>query len=452
MSETLALGLALVGLAATLAVAATRSPSLSEAVVACVAAASLIALGAIGIDSARHAAGGLASTIGFLAALLLLADGCRREGLFDALGAIMARGSRGDPRRLLALVFVMASSVTVTLSLDPTIVLVTPLVFATAMRLRMGPKPYVYACSHLANSASLLLPISNLTNLLAFHASGLSFTHFAALMALPTAAAIAVEWVVMTRFFAAELDRPRDTVPAGAGAGAAGAGAAGAGAARAGAARAETAGAETAGAEAAALALPRFALVVLGATLIGFLLSSPLGIEPVFIALAGAAAITLPALARKTATPRALMHAAQPSFLVFVLGLGIIVAAASENGLSTAVHSVLPAGDSLLDLLCIAVVSAVLANLLNNLPAILILAPIAATDGSGAVLAALIGVNLGPNLTYVGSLATLLWRRILRAESTEVDLAEFLRLGAITVPLGLGACTLLLWLGMKVAI
>jgi arsenical pump membrane protein len=253
----------------------------------------------------------------------------------------------------------------------------------------------------------------------------------------------------LTRFFAAELDRPRDTVPAGAGAGA---GAAGAGAARAGAARAETAGAETAGAEAAALALPRFALVVLGATLIGFLLSSPLGIEPVFIALAGAAAITLPALARKTATPRALMHAAQPSFLVFVLGLGIIVAAASENGLSTAVHSVLPAGDSLLDLLCIAVVSAVLANLLNNLPAILILAPIAATDGSGAVLAALIGVNLGPNLTYVGSLATLLWRRILRAESTEVDLAEFLRLGAITVPLGLGACTLLLWLGMKVAI
>jgi arsenical pump membrane protein len=445
MSETLALGLALVGLAATLAVAATRSPSLSEAVVACVAAASLIALGAIGIDSARHAAGGLASTIGFLAALLLLADGCRREGLFDALGAIMARGSRGDPRRLLALVFVVASSVTVTLSLDPTIVLVTPLVFATAMRLRMGPKPYVYACSHLANSASLLLPISNLTNLLAFHASGLSFTHFAALMALPTAAAIAVEWVVMTRFFAAELDRPRDTVPAGAGA-------AGAGAARAGAARAETAGAETAGAETAALALPRFALVVLGATLIGFLLSSPLGIEPVFIALAGAAAITLPALARKTATPRALMHAAQPSFLVFVLGLGIIVAAASENGLSTAVHSVLPAGDSLLDLLCIAVVSAVLANLLNNLPAILILAPIAATDGSGAVLAALIGVNLGPNLTYVGSLATLLWRRILRAESTEVDLAEFLRLGAITVPLGLGACTLLLWLGMKVAI
>lgn len=418
MSETLALGLALVGLAATLAVAVTRPPWLSEAVVAFVAAASLVAVGAISIDHARHAAGELASTIGFLAALLLLAEGCRREGLFDALGAIMARGSRGGPRRLLALVFVVASSVTVTLSLDPTIVLVTPLVFATAMRLRMSPKPYVYACSHLANSASLLLPISNLTNLLAFRASGLSFTHFAALMALPTAAAIAVEWVVLTRFFAAELDRARETVRA----------------------------------EAAAVAFPRFALVVLGATLVGFLLSSPFEIEPVFIALAGAAAITLPALARKTTTPRALVYAVHPSFLIFVLGLGIIVAAASDDGLATAVHSVLPVGDSLLDLLCIAVASAVLANLVNNLPAILILAPIAATDGHGAVLAALIGVNVGPNLTYIGSLATLLWRRILRAEGTEVDLAEFLRLGAITVPLGLGASTLLLWLGLKVTI
>jgi arsenical pump membrane protein len=80
-------------------------------------------------------------------------------------------------------------------------------VFATATRLQISPTPDVYACAHLANSASLLLPISNLTNLLAFHASGLSFTHFAALMALPTAAAIAVEWLVLNRFFAAELGR-----------------------------------------------------------------------------------------------------------------------------------------------------------------------------------------------------------------------------------------------------
>src|SRR5246127_4571277 len=127
----------------------------------------------------------------------------------------MARGSRGSPRRLLALVFAVASGTTVLLGLDPTIVLLTPVVLATAMRLRMSPKPDVYATAHLANSASLLLPISNLTNLLVFNTSGLSFTRFAALMLLPTVAAIAVEWFVLNQFFAAELGRPleREAAP-----------------------------------------------------------------------------------------------------------------------------------------------------------------------------------------------------------------------------------------------
>ena len=78
------------------------------------------------------------------------------------------------------------------------------------------------------------------------------------------------------------------------------------------------------------------------------------------------------------------------------------------------------------------------------------LVPVAATSGHGAVLATLIGVNIGPNLTYVGSLATLLWRRILRTEDSDVELREFLRLGALTVPAALVAATLLLWFGLQV--
>jgi arsenical pump membrane protein len=74
---------------------------------------------------------------------------------------------------------------TAVLSLDTTVVLLTPVVFATAARLDIRAQPHVYACTHLANSASLLLPVSNLTNLLAFAATGLAFGHFAALMALP---------------------------------------------------------------------------------------------------------------------------------------------------------------------------------------------------------------------------------------------------------------------------
>jgi arsenical pump membrane protein len=412
--ESLLLALSLVGLAATLGVAVARPPWLPEAAVAVVAAAGLVAVGAVSMDRARQAVGDLAPTIGFLAALLLLADGCRREGLFQALGGLMARGARERPRRLLALVFAVASSVTITLGLDPAIVLLTPVVLVTATRLRMSPTPDVYATAHLANSASLLLPISNLTNLLVFTVTGLTFTRFAALMLLPTVAAIAVEWAVLNLFFAAELGRPpgHQAAPA-------------------------------------APHLPRFALTVLTATLAGFLAGSLLGISPVWIAAAGAAAMTVPALARRTAKAGDVVRAIQPSFLVFVLGLGVIVVAASGNGLATAVQTILPSGTTLPSLLGIAGISALLANLVNNLPAILIIAPIAIASGPAAVLAALVGVNVGPNLTYAGSLATLLWRRLLRAEDTDVHLGEFLRLGAITVPAALAASTLMLWSGVK---
>ena len=347
--------------------------------------------------------------------MLVIADGCRREGLFDAMGAVMARGSGGSPQRLLAFVFVIAAAITAVLSLDATIVLLTPVVFATAARMRVSAKPQVYACAHLANSASLLLPVSNLTNLLAFHASKLSFLHFGALMVLPTLAAVGVDWIVFRRFFAADLERPRRP-----------------------------------GARPVRPELPWFAVAVLAFTLAGFALSSVLGIEPVWFAAAGAAAMSIPALARRTATPAALARAAEPGFLIFVLGLGVIVQAASVNGLDAAVRAVLPTGASLGDLLAIAALSAILANLVNNLPATLMLVPVTAAAGAGPALATLIGVNVGPNLTYVGSLATLLWRRVLRAEDADVELGEFLRLGALTVPAALLAATVLLWLALKV--
>ncbi len=415
MPDGVALALALAVLAGTLTAAVTRPPYLSEAVAATAGAAVLVAVGALTLSQAGDALNDLAPTVGFLAALLLIADGCRREGLFEALGVVMARGSRGSPLRLLAFVFAVAAGVTAVLSLDATVVLLTPVVFATAARMRTSPKPHVYACSHLANSASLLLPVSNLTNLLAFHATELSFARFAALMALPTIAAIGVEWAVLRRFFAIDLERPRH----------------------------RTASPDR-------QAVPRFALAVLALTLAGFALSSLIAVEPVWVAVAGAIAITAPALARRTTTPARLARSLEPGFLVFVLGLAVIVQAASENGLASAVRDLLPGGDSLPALLAIAAVSAILANVVNNLPATLMLVPVAAAAGHGPVLATLIGVNVGPNLTYVGSLATLLWRRVLHAEDTDVELTEFLRLGALTVPATLLVATVLLWFGLQI--
>ena len=176
--------------------------------VAAACAAVLVAAGVLSPDDARDALADLGPTVAFLAALLVLADGCRRAGLFEALGSGDGGSRRGEPRRLLALVFAAAAATTAVLSLDATVVLLTPVVFATAAKLRVSPRPHVYACSHLANSASLLLPVSNLTNLLALQASDLSFLRFAGLMTLPWLAALAVEWVVLSGTFRGRA-RPR---------------------------------------------------------------------------------------------------------------------------------------------------------------------------------------------------------------------------------------------------
>jgi arsenical pump membrane protein len=403
---------ALAVLALSLAAAVVRARWAPEWAVAVGGALVLVALGVISVTGARHALANFGPTIGFLAALLVLGDGCRRSGLFEALGTTMAIASRGRARRLLALVFAVAAATTAVLSLDATVVLLTPIVFATAAGLRVSSRPHVYACSHLANTASLLLPVSNLTNLLAFRASHLSFTRFGALMALPWLVGLAIEWIVLTRAFRSELTMTSTPPPGGD-------------------ERPE---------------LPRFALVVLALTLAGFAASSALGIAPVWVAALAALAMTAGAPPR----PREIVLAAQPAFLAFVLALAVIVTAASAHGLSSAVDAVLPHGSGLPVLLAVAGVSAVLANLVNNLPATLIVLPVVAVSGPAAVLAMLIGVNVGPNLTYVGSLATLLWRRIVHAHDETVDVAQFVRLGALTVVPGLVACTVGLWLAFQV--
>lgn len=398
-----------------LACAVIRPWGLPEAVVAVPAAGAVIATGAISPAHTAAEAARLGPVIGFLAAVLVLAQLCDDEGLFHACGAWMARGAAGRPRRLLVQVFAAASLTTAVLSLDATVVLLTPVVFATAARLGARAKPHVYACTHLSNTASLLLPVSNLTNLLAFAASGLGFTRFAALMALPWLAAIGAEYVVIRRFFATDLD---------------------------------------AGAEAPAPAGPRevpvFALVTVGCTLIGFVVTSAAGINPAWAAAAGAVVMAGRALARRRTTPVAIVRAAALPFCAFVLALGVVVRAVVDNGLSDALGHVVPGGTGLAALLGVAAVAAVLANVINNLPAVLVLLPLTAPTGPGAVLAVLLGVNIGPNLTYAGSLATLLWRRIVREHDTDVDLAEFTRLGALAVPAALLLAVVALWVSLRV--
>jgi len=87
----------------------------------------------------------------------------------------------------------------------------------------------------------------------------------------------------------------------------------------------------------------------------------------------------------------------------------------------------------------------------NNLPATLVLlAALGGGDHPGLILAVLLGVNIGPNLTYIGSLATLLWRRVLRGREAAPSLRTFTLLGLITVPLTLPAAVVALWLGLRI--
>jgi arsenical pump membrane protein len=408
------LTLALVALAVVLAFAMFRPRGWPEAVAAVPAAGLLIAMGVVSPHDALAEVSRLLPVVGFLAAVLVLAKLCDDEGLFHAAGVAMARRSAGEPRRLLGTVFVIAAVTTAILSLDATVVLLTPVVLATARSLGIPSRPHAYATAHLANTASLLLPVSNLTNLLAFSAAGLSFVHFSAVMTLPWLLAIAAEYVLLRLLFRRDLAEIPSTVdpppPAD---------------------------------------MPVFVLVVLALTLAGFASTSLLGVSPAWAALAGAAVLGVRAVVRRRSTLIGIASAANVPFLAFVLCLGVVVTAVMRHGLDAAMRDVLPTGTALPALLGIAIAAALLSNVVNNLPAVLVLLPLVAGAGPAAVLALLIGVNVGPNLTYPGSLSNLLWRSVVHREGLPARFLEFSRIGLCTVPVTLVLSVLGLWAGIR---
>lgn len=402
---------ALLALVVVLVFAIARPAGLSEAVAAVPAAALVVAIGAVSPHDALTEMNRMLPVVLFLAAVLVLASLCDDEGLFDAAGAWMARTSSGNPRRLLGQVFVVAAATTAVLSLDATVVLLTPVVLATVRALRVPARPHLYATAHLSNTASLLLPVSNLTNLLAFSAAGLSFTRFSVLMAAPWLVAVAAEYAVFRWVFRGDL-------------------------AEAPAAEAPEPGER-----------PVFVLVVLGLTLVGFAVTSFAGLSPAWAALAGAVVLGVRSLAQRRSTIGGIVRSLNLPFCVFVLALAVVVKAVMVNGLDTAAGDLLPSGDGLAALLGIAALAAVLSNVVNNLPAVLVLLPL--VSGPAAVLAVLIGVNIGPNLTYVGSLANLLWRRVLHQQDEPTSVREFSWLGLLTVPLCLVLAVAALWSGIR---
>ncbi|HET6210486.1 MAG TPA: SLC13 family permease [Jatrophihabitans sp.] len=405
MNLPLLLGLALIAIC--LAAAVSRPFGLSEAVVALPAAALALILGVARPGEAGHSLRQIAPTVGFLAAILAFGQLCATDGVFDYLGGLAARRSGGLPARLLGLVVGIAAIITATLTLDATVVLVTPVVLATTTRLGIPSRPHSYACAHIANSGSLLLPVSNLTNLLAFTASGLSFTRFATVMALPWLLACLLDWGSLRLAFRSDLRQAGEQPPP-------------------------------------APEPPVFALVVLLATIAGFVLTTAIGTAPAWAALAGCLVLGARQLLRRRVTPVGLVLSTSPGFCGFVLCLAVLVAGVLDRGGDRLLRHLIPSGTGLPALLGLALLAAVLANLVNNLPTTLALLPLVAGSPL-AVLAVLVGVNLGPNATYPGSLATLLWRRIL-PESERPRALEFHALGLLSTPVIIVAVGTGLWL------
>jgi arsenical pump membrane protein len=374
----------------------------------------VVATGLVTVDEVGDTLDRLAPKLAFLAAVFVVAEVAREAGVFRAAGEWMGQRGRSS-RGLVVAVSAVAVLVTVLMSLDATAVLFTPVVVLLVAQRDVSSDPPLLATAQLANASSSLLPVSNLTNLLVFSATGLSFGGFALRMALPTLAASSV--VVGT---ALRSDR-RTELP-------------------------ECEAHEP-------ITLDGFAWFVVGAiaaVTVAFFVGSALGIAPAWVAVGGAAVVAAVALSRREASPNTLLRAAAPGFLLFVVALAVVVQAAVDHGLGDAARDVLPTGDGLLALLGMAALAALLANLVNNVPATLVLASVVPSGSTALLLAMLLGVNVGPNLTYTGSLATLLWRRVVRAAGVEPSRGAFFRFAVVATPLALVLATLSLWLTLQV--
>jgi arsenical pump membrane protein len=343
----------------------------------------------------------------FLLSITVVAELADEAGVFDSAASLASRRGGGSVLRLWLLLVGLAAACTVLLSLDTTAVLLTPVVLTVARHLGLRPWPFALATVWLANTASLLLPVSNLTNLLLVDQLGWSVATYVGRMWLPALVALLVSVLLLLllvrRSLAGRYEHPEPSEPHD-------------------------------------VVLFRTAVVVC-------LLLGPafvLGVPPWLVGCT--AALVLAAVFARRA-PGALRLGLVPWQLVLTtLGLFLVVGLLEQHGLTEWLTQVAGSGtDGLGAMLRTAFVGAAASNLVNNLPAYVALEPVAASSPD-RLLALLLGTNLGPLITLWGSLATLLWRDRCRSGGLDVGAARFALAGALGVPVLLLTTTAALWL------
>jgi arsenical pump membrane protein len=402
---------------ATLGVIA-RPWNLPEFIWALAGAALLVVLNLLPWPEALAAAAKGTDVYFFLVGMMLLAEIGQREGLFDWLAGWAVRHARGSASRLFVIIYLVGTLVTVLLSNDATAVVLTPAVYAAARAARVEPLPYLLICAFIANAASFVLPISNPANLVVFGDRMPPLMEWLRWFALPSLAAIVVTFIVLRvtqrhALRAAQVARIERVTPMGA------------------------------SGWLAALGIIATGIVLVTASALG----RDLGL-PTFIAGVIVTAIVL-VLGRQSPWP--VITGVSWSVLPLVAGLFVLVEALNRTGVVPALAEILKTATALAPQATAwasGAAVAVASNLINNLPMGLIAATtIQTADAPPHVASAiLIGVDLGPNLSVTGSLATILWLIALRRKGENVTTLQFLKYGVLIMPPALLSALLALWL------
>ena len=392
---------------------------LPEAVWAAAGALALVGLGLMPLADALRGIGKGLDVYLFLTGMMLLAEVARETGLFDWLASLAASHARGSPDRLFRLIYAVGIVVTVFLSNDATAVVLTPAVAAVTRACKVAqPLPYLLICALIANAASFVLPISNPANLVIYGSQMPPLVEWVPRFGLPSIVAIAVTYVILkwtqrkalTESPAAEVHVPRLSFAG----------------------------------RAAGWGIVLAALVLTGASALGWQLGLPTCVAGV-LTLAGVAAI-------ERSSPWPFLREISWGVIPLVAGLFVLVEGLDGSGVIHTLSEALRAGVQNSPTLTAAssgLLVGFISNLVNNLPAGLIAgtAVQAAHVSANVASAILIGVDVGPNLSVTGSLATILWLTALRRESVQVKGLDFLKLGLLVMPptllLSLGALLLL---------
>ncbi len=389
-----------------------------EAVWAVAGAIVLLALGLLPPDAAWAAVGRGMDVYLFLIGMMLLSETARRQGLFDWVAATAAIHARGSTPRLFVLVYAAGIVTTTFLSNDATAVVLTPAVYAAARKARADPLPLLFACALIANAASFVLPISNPANLVLYGGHMPPLGQWFASFALPSVAAIAVTFVALRWAERARIGGRCAVVT-------------------------DRAALSTGG---------RAALAGIVATAIVLLAASARDVElglPTCIA--GVATTLVVCLLART-SPVAVARDVSWSVLPLVAGLFVLVEALDHSGVVGQIADWLRALSAEPARAAVTAGTALAfgSNLVNNLPAGLVasMAVARANPPHLVVDALLIAVDLGPNLSITGSLATILWLQAIRREGEDVGFLRFLKVGAVTmIPALAAALGMRLWIG-----